>query len=99
MRVSALIGAAVLACLATAAQTSPDLWAQEWPQTNFDKTTVESWDEIRSGGPPKDGIPALSDPAFIAVGEEQRIGDREPVIAVEIDGPAACLSDPLSDLA
>lgn len=86
MRVSALIGAAVVACLATAAQTSPDLWAQEWPQTNFDKTTVENWDEIRSGGPPKDGIPALSDPAFIAVGEEQRIRDREPVIAVEIDG-------------
>ena len=47
----------------------PALWGREWPQTNFEKTTLSDWSEIISGGPPKDGIPALVDPAFVAVGD------------------------------
>jgi len=39
-----------------------------------------------SGGPPKDGIPALSDPQFIEAAQEQRIQPSEPVITVEIEG-------------
>ena len=68
------------------AQADPSFWRHEWPDTNFAKTTIGNWGEILSGGPPKDGIPALSDPAFIRVGDEARIGEREPVIAVELEG-------------
>ena len=39
-----------------------------------------------SGGPPKDGIPALNDPSFIAVGAETELSAREPVITLEIQG-------------
>ncbi|MDJ1017447.1 MAG: DUF3179 domain-containing protein [Paracoccaceae bacterium] len=70
----------------TAVQASPEFWRYEWPDTDFEQTSVESWTEILSGGPPKDGIPALDDPTFVDAGKENRIGDREPVITVEIDG-------------
>ena len=80
--------AAAFAVLMTAAQADPSFWRHEWPDTNFDVTNVASWGEILSGGPPKDGIPALSDPSFIKVTEETRIDDREPVITVEIEGEA-----------
>lgn len=63
----------------------PRGWAQEWPKTDFSRSSVE-FDEILSGGPPKDGIPALSDPSFISAASETRIADTEPVITVEIDG-------------
>ena len=67
------------------AHADPNFWKHEWPDTDFDMTNVENWVEILSGGPPKDGIPALSDPQFIDVAEETEIGEREPVITVEID--------------
>lgn len=68
------------------ALASPDFWRNEWPNTNFKKTTVPNWVEIMSGGPPKDGIPALSDPSFESVARKGGIQPREPVITVEIDG-------------
>ncbi|UYV38928.1 DUF3179 domain-containing protein [Rhodobacteraceae bacterium D3-12] len=81
---------AFVTCLALlgggAAEADPNFWRHEWPETDFSITTVPSWTEILSGGPPKDGIPALSDPAFIAVSEERRIAPREPVITLEIAG-------------
>jgi hypothetical protein len=67
-----------------AALATPDRWRAEWPGTDFTVTTVGDWSEIISGGPPRDGIPALSEPAFQSVVEETRLSDREPVIAVEI---------------
>jgi hypothetical protein len=81
-----LLAAIAAACVASAALASPDRWRSEWPDTNFAMTAVPDWGEIISGGPPKDGIPALSDPAFREVASETRLDDREPVIAVEIDG-------------
>ncbi|MYK33040.1 MAG: DUF3179 domain-containing protein, partial [Boseongicola sp. SB0670_bin_30] len=68
------------------ASADPAFWKHEWPNTDFETTSIENWREIMSGGPPRDGIPALSAPEFIAVAEEDRIGDREPVITVEMDG-------------
>lgn len=68
------------------AQASPEFWQFEWPETDFEKTTIDNWVEIMSGGPPKDGIPALSDPSFIPASSEVRIEATEPVITVEIDG-------------
>lgn len=81
-----LASAAVIALSGSLANASPEFWSFEWPDTDFEKTTVENWVEILSGGPPKDGIPALTDPQFIRVADEMDIGGREPVIAVEIDG-------------
>lgn len=73
-------------CFASASLASPDFWRHEWPNTDFETTSVENWVEILSGGPPKDGIPALDDPDFIPVADEMRIGATEPVIALEIGG-------------
>ena len=78
--------AAVCAALATLATAEPRAWQGEWPDTNFNKTTVDAWSEILSGGPPKDGIPALDNPGFIPAARETRIGAREPVITVEVRG-------------
>ncbi len=67
MRLKPLIAALVAGVIAaTSAPASPEFWKYEWPNTDFETTSVESWTEILSGGPPKDGIPALSDPSFIA---------------------------------
>lgn len=45
--------------------------------------------EIISGGPPPDGIPPIDDPTFLAVGDHlDLLPDREPVVALEVDGDA-----------
>jgi Protein of unknown function (DUF3179) len=42
-------------------------------------------DEITSGGPGKDGIPAIDEPKFVAVDDVDWLTDREPVIAFGIE--------------
>ena len=82
-----VLAAGVLALSATALSAEPRLWAAEWPDTDFSVNSIESaWSEIMSGGPPKDGIPALDDPGFMPVADETRIAEREPVITLEIEG-------------
>lgn len=78
--------AVMVAATATLASADPRSWSHEWPDTDFSKTSVSDWSEILSGGPPKDGIPALDKPGFIPAARETRIGAREPVITVEIKG-------------
>jgi hypothetical protein len=54
----------------------------EW-RTDFTRRTVE-WREIRSGGPPKDGIPAIDNPTFESVAAaETWLSTRDPVIAFQ----------------
>ncbi|MEX0285720.1 MAG: DUF3179 domain-containing protein [Paracoccaceae bacterium] len=81
-----LIAVLTYFCLATSVLADPSFWRSEWPDTEFSITSIGNWGEIRSGGPPKDGIPALSDPSFVVAARESRIGGREPVITVEIEG-------------
>jgi len=45
-------------------------------------------DEIRSGGPPPDGIPSIDDPAFLSVDDVDFLEETEPVLALDIDGDA-----------
>lgn len=45
-------------------------------------------DEIRSGGPPPDGIPPIDDPRFLDAADVDFLADDEPVLALEIDGDA-----------
>ena len=78
--------AAAFAVIASIASANPDTWEREWPDTNFDTTSITDWNEIMSGGPPKDGIPALDDPEFIDVFDEARLTGREPVITLELQG-------------
>lgn len=84
-----LITALALCLSLAAAHASPEFWRSEWPDTDFENTAVDSWTEILSGGPPKDGIPALDDPQFIHASKETRIADREPVITLALDGHPA----------
>ncbi len=88
MRLTHLIAATAIAMsgAVVSASADPAFWKFEWPNTNFDITSVESWVEVLSGGPPKDGIPALDEVSFISVESEARLEDLEPVITVEIDG-------------
>ncbi len=69
----------------TAAGAQPAYWLNEWPNTDFDKSSV-AFSSIMSGGPPKDGIPAVDDPQFIPVAKETRLGAREPVVTLELPG-------------
>jgi len=81
-----------LALLATAApgtaRSDPAGWAREWPVTDFDRTILTDWSEVISGGPPRDGIPAIDGPALVAVAAERRLADVEPVMTLEIAGAA-----------
>lgn len=52
-----------IAAAAALAQTPSD--RAEWPKTDFAKRTVDLA-EIESGGPPKDGIPAIDRPRFVS---------------------------------
>jgi hypothetical protein len=46
-------------------------------------------DEIVSGGPPPDGIPAIDRPVFVTPGAAAAwLGAKEPVVALELDGDA-----------
>jgi hypothetical protein len=56
--------------------------------TDFSKHTVP-YSEILSGGPPKDGIPAIDQPQFITVDEaDSWLEAVEPVVLVEVGGQA-----------
>ena len=53
----------LIAVAAHGALANPDRWKFEWPKTDFTKHSVD-FNEILSGGPPKDGIPAIDNPGF-----------------------------------
>ncbi|MCK5410701.1 MAG: DUF3179 domain-containing protein [Gemmatimonadota bacterium] len=55
-------------------------------KTDFSKISVPP-EEIVSGGPPKDGIPAIDEPSFESASEADRwLEDSDPVIVVEHGG-------------
>jgi hypothetical protein len=76
-----LITGLALPVLATA--QGPAGW-----RTDFSRHTVPL-DEIVSGGPPKDGIPAIDRPGFVRVAEaDEWLSPREPVVLV-VEGAEA----------
>ena len=87
--------AAILALLSLAAPAAAQnseryvaqRFGQAWPATDFSRSAIDLR-EIMFGGPPKDGIPAIDDPAFVPAAGAVFLADREPVIALEIDGMA-----------
>ena len=78
------------------AAVAPELLDEEPPprgaiqqfRTDFSRHTV-SYREVLSGGPPKDGIPAIDNPRFVTVAEAAEwLGAQEPVVLVEAGGAA-----------
>ena len=66
----------------------PSHWKRAWPKTDFSKLTVNPA-EVFSGGPPKDGIPAITNPAMVPVASDEILDPREPVMSVEAEGMPA----------
>lgn len=70
------------------ANAAPPAGAEREFSTDFSKHSV-SYDEILSGGPPKDGIPAIDAPGFVSVQEADTwLKPVEPVILVETEEEA-----------
>jgi len=79
---------AVLLAAAAGAAEAPAHWRLEWPRTDFSRSAV-SFDEILSGGPPRDGIPAIDTPKFATVAaQKDRLAPNEPVLSLQIAGDA-----------
>ncbi len=86
----ALAGAAIfgMVAFALAALANPVVWQLQWPNTDFDKSSID-YSEIMSGGPPKDGIPSIDKPEFVSVErmvEAKVLAGTEPVVSFAIDG-------------
>ena len=82
----ALVGLHLLSAAPATAQANP--FDASWPNTDFSRLEVDLG-EVISGGPPRDGIPAILDPSFIRASEETRLDDREPVMTYVPDDGAA----------
>jgi hypothetical protein len=66
---------------------APSRLTRGWA-TDFTKHSVD-WDEIISGGPPRDGIPPIDEPEFLDVADAPRyMTDSAPVLNLEINGEA-----------
>lgn len=88
-RMAAAALAAAACCVAAAAAAAPELWRASWPRTDFSRASV-AFSEILSGGPPKDGIPAIDEPRFAAAAAADGPGaaDTEPVVSFVHAGDA-----------
>lgn len=82
------LGFLAMLVLGSAALADPSAWRSEWPDTDFTRSSVDDWSQIIGGGPPKDGIPALSDPSMIKAATDDRLDPREPVLTLEIGDTA-----------
>jgi hypothetical protein len=85
---------AFAASIAAASLLAATAWAQsdrdrrEWPKTDFSKRAVDLR-EIESGGPPKDGIPAIDRPRFVSTRAARAwLKPQEPVIVLRLGGEA-----------
>ncbi len=67
---------------------TPPRFASQWADTDFCNTSI-SFDEIISGGPPKDGIPAVTDPVMESIDSASTwLVEQSPVIVIEVEGEA-----------
>ncbi len=86
-----LVAIGLLVGLATGpvlAADAGDRWRHAWPNTDFSKRNVDLT-EIFSGGPPRDGIPPIDDPAFEPANQmTDAPRATEPVISIVVGGEA-----------
>ena len=83
----AIGSAAAFLLLAGPAMANPGSWKPAWPKTDFSKHSV-AFEEIMSGGPPKDGIPSIDDPKFVSLSEATDLAATEPVVSFRIGDDA-----------
>ncbi len=84
-----LIGLAVILGgfgMCAEAAEPPSTWKAEWPRTDFSKSDID-FGEIVSGGPPKDGIPAIDEPRFVQL-DDADLDPKEPVMVFTHAGEA-----------
>ncbi len=60
-----LTAGVALMLAAAVAGAQADRFAAAWPNTDFSRVTIDL-SEVISGGPPRDGIPAIMAPDFLA---------------------------------
>ncbi len=82
-----LPAAALALLIASSAAADPERWKYAWPETDFSSHAIDLR-SIRSGGPPRDGIPSIDNPAFIPLSAAVDLARMEPVIGINIDGDA-----------
>ncbi len=64
----------------------PPSGAEQQFSTDFSRHTIP-YGDILSGGPPKDGIPAIDNPQFISsAAADDWLADMEPVIVIQLNG-------------
>ncbi len=74
----------IAVAVGSACAESPPRGAAYEFDTDFDHHSIP-YDEILSGGPPKDGIPAIDDPAFVSVeGADGWLGEKEGVVVYKV---------------
>lgn len=67
----------------------PPRWPWELDAAGVEVPAAVPLSEIRSGGPPPDGIPAIDEPTFEDVeGASEWLEDRSPVLVVDLNGEA-----------
>ena len=72
------------------AQSEPGFGNQaptaEFPKTDFNKLSIDP-SEILSGGPPRDGIPAIDTPVFQSIDQAgEWLDSNEPVVSLRFNG-------------
>lgn len=82
-----LLAVALTLLVANPATADPERWKLAWPDIDFAKHSVDLR-SIRSGGPPKDGIPSIDNPTFVPVSEASNLAAKEPVISLDVAGDA-----------
>ena len=62
-------------------------WQNQVVPSDFPEPLIDLA-ELRSGGPPPDGIPPIDEPLFLNPDDVDFLADNEPVLALEINGDA-----------
>ncbi len=76
---ASLVAGSLAACESRAGRTDPEF--------DFSKHSVPV-EEILSGGPPKDGIPAIMEPVFVEASEADFLRDEDLVVGITLAGSA-----------
>ncbi len=75
----------LVGAMAPAMADGPDDWRPEFPDTNFERTSID-YDEIVTDGPRRDQIPPIHNPKFVEASTAEGIGLKEPVLSIGING-------------
>ena len=82
---SALALAATLVAAVPPAPAAAQSFTAQWPDTDFSRSAVDL-STITSGGPPRDGIPAITGPRMITAAAEDDLQPQEAVLTVALPG-------------